>query len=143
GGSIINFQDLSSETGEVLIQSGDGGRATSGAGGSGGTIGFGTMNVNGGVSIKLGNGGDGFTSGGNGASLAKGTFSTPEGNPDHVLTIVGTTHDVGHNPFTGISFNQSGDPNLIDPDTGKPYTQGQIGRTRVIDFNHDGLGDTV
>lgn len=135
GGSIINLADLGSETARVEIRAGDGGTASTGAGGSAGNVTLGTYNVNGGISIILGDGGDGFTAGGNGASLTRAVITTPEGGTDVARTVVSSTRDVGHDPFTGKLLNFS-------PETGQ-YTSTEIGRKNVIDFDHDGFGDVV
>lgn len=135
GGSIINFQDLGSTTSRIEIKSGDGGTASTGGGGVGGAVSFGTLNVNGGLGITLGSGGNGFVSGGNGASLAKAVITTPEGAIDHALTVISSTRDVGHDPFTGLALNFS-------PDT-RQYVNTEIGRKNIVDFDHDGFGDAV
>jgi hypothetical protein len=140
GGSIIDFQDLSgvndssAGTGQIVIQSGDGGAASTGAGGNGGTIGLGTMTVNGGLAINLGNGGDGFVAGGNGASLANAQIDTPEGKVPFGSNNIGSTHVA---------------PLVLRPDgfpvTGKldASAYGVIGRPFGVDFDHDGIGDIV
>ncbi|HZJ15483.1 MAG TPA: hypothetical protein VFD27_10550 [Chthoniobacteraceae bacterium] len=140
GGSILDFQDLSgvndltAGTGQVIIQSGDGGDASTGAGGNGGVIKFGTMTVNGGLAINLGSGGDGFVAGGNGASLANAEIVTPEGKVQFGSNNIGTTHVL---------------PLVLRPD-GFPVTgkldagaYGVIGRHFGVDFDHDGAGDAV
>lgn len=126
GGSVINFQDVGSDTGQIIIRSGDGGVASTGAGGNGGDISLGRMNVSGGLGIILGSGGDGFTAGGNGASLTKATVTTPEGNVPFGTNMIGSTHDAPH-----------------DPVTGRLTQTGVIGRSMGIDFDQDGLGDAV
>ena len=144
GGSILNLQDLSSITGTVLLQSGTGGKATAGAGGNAGALTLGIFNVNASLTIAPGSGGDGFIRGGDGAGLTKASIVIPDPTTvDSALTIVGTTRDVGHDPATGKLFNTLGDPTLLDPTTNLPYTKGVIGRSRGIDFNHDGFGDIV
>ena len=129
GGSIINFSDAGSITSKVVIKSGDGGTGTANTGGNGGVIALNEaltvpLNLNGGVSIVLGDGGRGFTAGGTGASLAKGVITTPEGTAEFGRNVVGSTHDGHHDPLTG-----------------KLTEQGIIGRTRPVDFNNDGFGD--
>ncbi len=136
GGAILNFQDLGSITGQILIKSGTGGGATTGAGGGGGGISFGTLNVQGGLSIELGDGGSGFTAGGTGASLQKAVVTTAGRLDEFGRTVVGTTHDGPHNPFTG----------LLQPDADLVTTGTQahaIGTHNPIDFNNDGFGDIV
>jgi hypothetical protein len=127
GGSIANFQDFSSFTSQIVIRSGDGGAASTGVGGNGGNISFGTLNVNGGLGITLGSGGDGFSAGGNGASLTKAVISTPESPGPTPLYLVGAVHDPLHDPATGLA-TQIG---------------GIIGRSLPLDFDHDGFGDIV
>ena len=143
GGSVLNFADFGSVTSQVVIQSGDGGTGTAGPGGVGGTIVFNgaisatkdpnvtintniPLNLNGGVSIVAGDGGKGFTLGGNGAGLAKGVVTTPEGAIEFPRNVVGSTHDGKHDILTG-----------------KLSETGIIGRTGAVDFNNDGFGDIV
>ena len=140
GGSILNFQDISgvndpaAVTGRVVIQTGDGGVASTGAGGNGGVISLGPVTVNGGLGIKLGNGGDGFTAGGTGASLATAEIVTPEGKIQYGSSNLATTHVA---------------PLAIRPDgfpvTGKldASAYGVIGRYFNFDFDHDGFSDAV
>ena len=127
GGAIVNFQDFASFTSQVVIRSGDGGIASTGVGGNGGTATFGTLNINGGLGITLGSGGDGFSAGGDGASLATALITTPEGALANPAVVVGSVHDPVHDPVTGLA-TQIG---------------GIIGRTGALDFDHDGFGDMV
>jgi hypothetical protein len=133
GGSIINLADLGSATSQIEVRTGDAGTAATGAGGTAGNVSLGTYNVNGGLSIILGDGGNGFTLGGNGASLTRGVITTPEGGIDQALSVISSTRDVGHDPFTGLALNFSAET--------RQYTSTEIGRGRVIDFDHDGFGD--
>ena len=130
GGSILDFSDVSSITSQVIIKSGSGGTGTANEGGAGGVILLSgldvPLNLNGGVSIVAGDGGKGFTAGGNGASLAKGVVTTPEGSAEFARNIVGSTHDGKHDILTG-----------------KLIQTGIIGRTGAVDFNNDGFGDIV
>ena len=134
GGSITNFSDNGSITSQVTIKSGDGGIGSAGVGGNGGTIDLKgnlvasgvALNVNGGVSVILGDGGQGFTVGGNGASLTRGTITTPEGTAEFGRSIIGSTHDGRHDILTG-----------------KLVETGIIGRTKAVDFDGDGFGDIV
>ncbi len=114
GGSIVNFSDSGSYTSQIVIRSGDGGSATTGVGGNGGTASFGEMNVNGGLGVTLGSGGDGFTAGGTGASIGKGVFTTPTGSDSAANMVRGSVH-----------------------------VPGQIGSAGILDFDHDGVGDVV
>lgn len=143
GGSITNFSDNGSITSQVVIKSGDGGKGTAGAGGNGGTIDLnGTLtatgaalNVNGGVSVLLGDGGTGFTVGGAGASLTRGVITTPDASAETAMNVIGSTHDGRH-------FTIDGNGNKI-LNEGKLTETGIIGRTRAVDFDGDGFGDIV
>ncbi len=118
GGSISNLSDLGSLVGQVEVHSGNGGIGATGAGGAGGTISLGTFNVRGGLDIQLGNGGNGFSTGGVGASLPSGTITTPTASvPPSATAVVSTTHATG--------------------------LDGVIGTTIPVDFNGDGFGDVV
>ena len=114
GGTITNLSDIGSVTSFVLIKSGDGGVGSTGAGGAGGTISLGTMNIAAGLNVVPGNGGNGFTTGGNGASQATAVVAPPEGAVPFGLNITATKH----NP-------------------------GEIGSSAQVDFNGDGYGDYV
>lgn len=122
GGSIINFSDLGSSTSQVRIVSGDGGIGTTGSGGAGGNFDFTTYNVSGLVSIELGSGGDGFKTGGAGASLTSGKFTQPRISVDTTgATLYGTTHIAdGRGNYVPV-----------------------IGTHQVVDFDLDGFGDLV
>jgi len=122
GGSIIDFSDLGSVTSKIRIVSGDGGVGTTGGGGVGGNFDFVTYNVSGLVSIDLGSGGDGFKTGGAGASLTSGKFTQPRITTDTVgANLYGTTHIAdGRGNYVPI-----------------------IGTHQVIDFDLDGFGDLV
>lgn len=122
GGSVTNFTDLSStDTGRIRIVTGSGGAGATGAGGNGGNLSFNTFNVLGEVFVKLGDGGDGFKTGGDGASLTKGKFTQPGQSGMVTTNVVGTTHIP----------DGSGDYSPI------------IGRSKAIDFDLDGFGDMV
>lgn len=131
GGSILLFEDLGSNTSEVVIHAGTGGNGSTGAGGAGGSAGFGTMNILGSVLIQEGDGGNGFTTGGNGASLGKATVTSPDRLEDYARNIVGTTHDSLHSPLTGKRI-------ILDP-----IRPGTIGQGNAVDFDGDGIGDIV
>ena len=126
GGSILNFSDLGSNTSQVTIRSGTGGTGATGAGGAGGDFGFQTFNVRGNTTLALGDGGNGFTLGGKGASLASGTFSQPE--PIDVIAgnAYGTTHLPSSALINGVAT----------------YTA-RIGTHEAVDFDLDGFGDFV
>ncbi|MES2568756.1 MAG: FG-GAP and VCBS repeat-containing protein, partial [Verrucomicrobiota bacterium] len=96
-----------------------------------GSLPLSNIDVNGAVSIELGDGGNGFTSGGNGASLSKAVITTPEGTVEYGRAVVSTTHDGPHDPVTGKlrAFGQS--------------TAGVIGRSIPVDFDQDGYSDIV
>ena len=133
GGSIMNFSDDGSITSQVVIKSGDGGGGTAGAGGNGGTIDLngttatgGALHVNGGVSLILGDGGRGFTVGGEGASLTRGDITTPDGTAEFGRNLIGSTHDGSHDILTG-----------------KLTQTGILGRSKPVDFDGDGFGDIV
>ncbi len=131
GGAVLNFSDLNSQTGKVVIQSGSGGAGSTGAGGSGGTLAFETFNVYGNVNVTLGSGGDGFTAGGNGAALAKGTFNQPDPVSPDPGNGYGTYHqatvDADADPLNGFQA-------IYSP---------AIGTHTGIDFDNDGNGDFV
>jgi len=114
GGNIVNLADLGSATGYVLIKSGDGGAGSTGAGGNGGTVSLGTMNLAAPLNFQLGSGGNGFTSGGNGASFTRGDIAPIEGAVVFGQAIVGTKH-----------------------------VPGTIGNNDSVDFDGDGIGDLV
>ena len=140
GGSILNFQDLSgtndstAATGQIVIRSGTGGAASTGAGGNGGIIGFGAMTVNGGLSIQLGSGGDGFAVGGNGASLAMADIVTPEGKVQFGTNNISSSH------LAPLELRPDGFPLTgLLPDS----AYGVFGRYHGVDFDHDGFGDAV
>ncbi len=124
GGSIINFSDLGTISGEVLLHSGAGGVGLLGAGGAGGTVTLGAVNVASGVDILLGHGGNGFTAGGAGAGLPTATFTAPEGTIPLGSQFLGTYHLVGDIGNTHLNADGTYSPD-------------------VIDFNGDGIGDGV
>ena len=137
GGSIINFSDAGSVTSQVVIQSGSGGVGSANIGGDGGVIAFNEtlavpLNLNGGVSIVAGDGGNGLIAGGVGASIAKGVITAPEGTAEIGRNVVGSTRDGHHDTLTGRL-----DEGALDGKTGV------IGRTKAVDFNNDGFGDIV
>ena len=92
-------------TSQVVIKTGNGGVGSAGTGGNGGTLDLqattvtslnAPLNLNGGVAVVLGSGGQGFTVGGDGASFTKGVVTTPEGTAEFGRNIVGSTHDGQH-----------------------------------------------
>lgn len=121
GGSIINFSDFGSITSKVVIRSGDGAFGKSSSGGNGGTVTFQTFNIRGNVSLELGDGGDGFVSGGDGASLAAGVFTQPQ---------TGTAYDPGNG--YGTTHLASSLNGVYSP---------VIGTHQAVDFDGDGFGD--
>jgi hypothetical protein len=117
GGSIVNFSESGAIVSEVLLQSGNGGTGLVGAGGNGGNISFNQaspIKINAHFQTVLGNGGDGYTKGGNGGGISTQQFVTPEGKVTTPLDLVSTTHGIG-----------------------------TIGRTQSFDFNGDGFSDVV
>jgi hypothetical protein len=124
GGSIVDFSDLGSVTGEILLHTGSGGIGLLGTGGDGGTATFGTVNVAAGVDVLLGHGGNGFTDGGTGAGLATASFTVPEAGIPIGGAFEGTYHAIG----------DVGDTFQLPNGTYSP---------QVIDFNGDGFGDAV
>ncbi len=145
GGSIINFTDLGSVTGQVLLKTGDGGQGTNGLGGDGGTLGLSkivtnaggvngataNISLNAGMTIDLGNGGSGFRGGGMGASLNNAIIRAPDGGVAYAQTVVSTTHDSPHDPVSSTLLN-----------TGVNFKQ-VIGRANGFDLNGDGFNDIV
>lgn len=127
GGSILRFSDLNSDTSKVVIQSGSGGTGTTGAGGSGGNTDITNASFYGNYSIVLGDGGDGFTQGGNGASLSKASISQPL--------------PVGFVPGTGVGTSHS--PSYYNPDPSVASYTPTIGTSQGIDIDGDGIGDFV
>ena len=95
GGSIVNFNDLGTVTGQVILHTGAGGTGTINGGGAGGTATFATTSIAATVDVLLGNGGNGFTTGGAGSGLSAGVFSSPEGGLAIGSKFVGTWHDLG------------------------------------------------
>jgi hypothetical protein len=124
GGSIVDFSDLGSSTGEVLLHTGSGGVGLLGDGGAGGTATFGTVSIAAGVDVFLGHGGNGFTGGGDGAGLPSATFTVPEGSIPIGGQFVGTYHAIG----------DVGDTFQLANGTYSP---------QVIDFTGNGFGDGV
>ena len=117
GGAITNFSETGTFTGSVLLHSGNGGAALTGAGGNAGSISFSKtapVAINAHFVMQYGNGGDGYTAGGNGTSLSSGTFVTAEGKVTNATNLVATMHTIG-----------------------------SIGTTQSFDFNGDGFADAV
>lgn len=117
GGSIVNFSDQGSVTSRILLQTGNGGEGVLGQGGRGGNLVFtpgSPVEFAGHVEIVLGDGGDGYSQGGNGAGLAVANIVTPETAVPVAKTLVSTTREIG-----------------------------DIGNSRPIDFDHDGFSDVV
>jgi hypothetical protein len=128
GGSILRFSDLNSDTSKVVIRSGSGGDGSTGAGGNAGSADFLNSNFYGNYSIILGDGGTGFTQGGNGASLARGVVVQPF--PADVPN--GTSWGTSHSPSY---FNE-------DPSQQQTYVP-HIGTSQGFDIDGDGFGDYV
>lgn len=149
GGSIINFTDLGSVTGSVKLGVGSGGDGTTGNGGNGGKLELGevppaapdpdlpysnlkdgtplvNININAGFTIDLGDGGNGFKGGGNGASLKNARIVTPDNTAATSVALVASTQDGQH-----------------DPATGRLLSHGVVGKNHTIDFNQDGFTDIV
>ncbi len=122
GGSIVNFADIGSHTGLVILSGGDGGAGGIGNGGSAGNSEFSNITIKGNVHIDMGDGGRGFTNGGNGASLARGIFKEPVDLTTRGLNGWGTTHY---------------------PDSSTGSFTARLGVSVPIDFNEDGEGDFV
>ena len=108
GGSIVNFNDLGTLTGQVLLHTGAGGTGALGAGGPGGTATFATTSIAASVEVFLGNGGDGFSSGGDGSGLASVVLTAPEPTLPIGGHFVGTWHDLGDIGNTHPIFNADG-----------------------------------
>ena len=123
GGGIFGFADFGSITSRVVIQSGNGGQGTTGAAGHGGQVSFGELTLSAALEVVLGDGGDGFTAGGNGASLGSAIVTTPEGAVTYGTNMVG----LGTDPST----------NAI------PLADDGIGTHIPVDINEDGAGDYV
>ncbi|MDB6150785.1 MAG: Na-Ca exchanger/integrin-beta4 [Chthoniobacter sp.] len=123
GGAIINFADFGSFTSRVLIQTGDGGQGTTGAGGAGGNATFGRLNLFAGLNVVLGNGGNGFSVGGNGADLSNAIITTPEGAVPAGVNMIGLATDPN---------NKMGE-----------LASDSIGTHIPVDFNKDGAGDFI
>lgn len=114
GGSILNLADLGSFNSLVQIKTGDGGGGFNGKGGDAGALTLGTFSTAGRVDAVLGNGGDGTLGGGNGAGLSQAILTPQEVEVTVPLKIVTT-------------YREAGD----------------IGGTRMVDFNQDGIQDMV
>lgn len=129
GGSVNNLADFGSTTSYVLIESGSGGNGSSGTGGSGGNVTFGNFIPRANVHLLLGNGGSGFTAGGNGSSLLSGAFSEVNAPPQ----------------LNGLAA--AGDMHVTNNAAGSAFPNDQyvatIGSHAAVDFNNDGLGDYV
>lgn len=132
GGSIINFNDLGTVNSSVLIHTGAGGVGLLGAGGKAGTATFATAAIASHLMVVLGDGGDGFTAGGAGASQPSAAFLPPIGGIPAGGQVIGTYHqigDIGDLRYTGST-------GLV----GAGSTQYAA---RGIDFDGDGFGDLV
>lgn len=129
GGSIINFNDLGTVNSAVLIHTGAGGLGLLGAGGKAGTATFATAAIASHLQVVLGDGGNGFTAGGAGASQPNAAFLPPIGAIPVGGAVLGTYHqigDIGNLRYTGT-----------DGAGNARYA------ARAIDFDGDGFGDTV
>ncbi len=130
GGSIINFNDLATTTGQVYLHTGNGGRGTLGNGGVGGTATFATTQIAADLEVVLGNGGDGFSKGGNGSGITNTLFNTPDVTLQIGQQFIGTWHDIG------------------DVGNTKPFNVGTgtgvaTYSPEVLDFDGDGFGDAI
>lgn len=151
GGSISAFSDLGSVTSLALLHSGDGGRGTLGAGGVAGTVNLGTVATVANLRVILGDGGDGLTLGGDGASQPQATVTPPESDVSLGIKVLSTTRD----SFTFIdaptglptATPQPGDrlATVLDPTTGQRVAVRayDIGATRSVDFDGDGFSDAL
>ena len=128
GGSIIRFSDLASDTSEVIIQSGSGGSGSAGAGGNAGSSEILSMNVYGAYSIILGDGGNGFTQGGSGASLARAVIT----EVSSVGETAGTVWATSHSPYNYIA----------DPSNPRAFIA-SLGTQQSFDIDGDGVSDLV
>lgn len=128
GGAILRFSDVGSDTSKVVIKTGDGGAGSTGTGGNAGNIELVNANFYGFYTLLLGDGGEGFTQGGNGASLSKADINQP--TPAGYLP--GTAWGTSHAPSNEIL-----DPSLADT------FQAAIGTSQAIDIDGDGFGDYV
>ncbi len=114
GGSILNFNDLGTITGQVILHTGAGGVGSLGAGGAGGTATFATTEIAASVEVFLGNGGDGFSTGGDGASLTGVTVSVPETTIPIGSQFIGTWHDIGDVGNTHANADGTYSPEVIN-----------------------------
>jgi hypothetical protein len=115
GGNLSNISQSGDTDADGLLVTGDGGRGLSGNGGNGGTATLGTFRSLGTLTIEMGDGGDGFLKGGDGASLTTFVNDVPEPTGVTVVTnVVSTTRD-----------------------------DGEIGRNTPLDLDGDGFGDIV
>jgi hypothetical protein len=115
GGSILNLQDLGSTNSMVQIRTGDGGDGFLGQAGAAGQLSFGRFEMNGEIYVGLGSGGAGFTGSGAGTSLLSAELRPTDANGVATAVSVVTT------------YREIGD----------------IGSSRLIDFNNDGFSDVV
>lgn len=129
GGSIINFNDLGTVNSSVLIHTGAGGVGVLGAGGKAGTATFATAAIAANVTVVLGDGGDGFTAGGAGASQPNAVFLPPEGAIPVGGQVIGTYHQIGD--IGDLRF------------TGSTGAGGARYAARALDFDGDGFGDLL
>ena len=130
GGSILQFSDLSTDTGAVLLHSGDGGHGVLGKGGDGGIATLGATNISADLQVVLGSGGVGLTQGGNGASITDTLISAPDVPLPVGSKVLSTWHDIG-------------DIGNTHPINGGSTTGNQLYSAEAIDFDGDGIGDVV
>ena len=130
GGSILQFSDLSTDTGQVILHSGDGGRGVLGKGGDGGTATLATTNISADLQIVLGAGGAGLTQGGDGASITNTVITAPDVARPIGSKVTSTWHDIG-------------DVGDTHPISGGNTTGNQTYSAEAIDFDGDGIGDLV
>ncbi len=127
------FNDLGTATGQVLLHTGAGGVGSLGAGGAGGAATFATTSVAASVEVFLGNGGDGFTSGGDGSGLASVVLSSPEPTLPIGGHFAGTWHDLGDIGNTHPIFATNPNGTLVLDPNGKPVLLGY--EPEAISFN--------
>ena len=114
GGSIVNFNDLGTITGQVVLHTGAGGAGSLGNGGAGGTATFATTAVSASVEVFLGNGGNGFSGGGSGSSLASVVLTSPETSIPIGDKFLGTWHDLGDIGNTHPNADGTYSPEVIN-----------------------------
>lgn len=115
GGSIVDLADLGSMNGVVQIRTGDGGEGFLGAAGAAGSLQLGEFLMNGDISIGLGNGGNALGDAGAGTNFVNAALKpTDEQGIAQAVSVLSTYREID-----------------------------DIGSTRSIDFNNDGIGDIL